>query len=584
MTVLEFQKTRRGIGAHLSRLLRRMARGAVPTRAGARTPDGLRPTQKPRPARPEREGEDGPMPKTARVYVAAVACLAAAVAAAVLPESHWGKVSVLLFCALLVLQAVIVLTADFPRFAESPAVPTSVAVQLAGVVLLTPGPAAAAVALGALTMFLRPRTPRDRSVFVVSGVFLTPAAGGAVYCALHGSRSLQSPDMPQMLLPILLSALTLSTVPAAMVGVLSVIGGRLNPRAAVREAVRHMIPRNVAYSFVGFLAAVLWQNHAQVMATLVVLGPLLVTRWATNQYAAQRAAHDATVRALVQAVEIKDRYTRGHSERVAKVSELIAHRLGLEEDRVSILSYAAILHDVGKLGVPTRLLQKDGRLDPMELAAIRVHPARGVEVVRDIAFLDEAYTAILHHHERMDGRGYPTGLAGDEIPEFARIIAVADAFDSMTSTRSYRPARPVPEAVVELRNCAGSQFDPVMVDAIEEALDEIERAGRPWTGDGTISVASVGAGPFADDALREPVPAQAPCPLGAAADDFDHDDPAFSVAAPLPEQLGPRNGSNGANVGHGANGTNGSNGNGSAAVKSVTGTPLPRRMTRREPR
>ena len=116
-----------------------------------------------------------------------------------------------------------------------------------------------------------------------------------------------------------------------------------------------------------------------------------------------------------------------------------------------MLRYAATLHDVGKLGVPTRLLRKTERLDDEEFEEIRLHPSRGVEVVRDIAFLDEAYSAILHHHERMDGLGYPSGLRGMRIPPFARIIAVADAFDSMTSTRSYRGARGSDEA---LTSCA----------------------------------------------------------------------------------------------------------------------------------
>src|SRR5207302_10431871 len=166
--------------------------------------------------------------------------------------------------------------------------------------------------------------------------------------------------------------------------------------------------------------------------------------------------------------------------------ELIARRMALSEDRVAILSYAAILHDVGKLGVPTRLLRKTGPLDATEAAAIRLHPVRGVDAVRDIAFLDEAYTAILHHHERVDGLGYPSGLAGDKIPQFARIIAVADAFDSMTSTRSYRAARPVEDALAELRLCAGTQFDPGIVDAIVAAIRETAQRGRPWTGDGTM--------------------------------------------------------------------------------------------------
>jgi response regulator RpfG family c-di-GMP phosphodiesterase len=273
----------------------------------------------------------------------------------------------------------------------------------------------------------------------------------------------------------------------------------------------------VAYSFVGLLAAVLWRHHVTVMAALVILGPLLVTRWASRQYTEQRAAHDATVRALVQAVEIKDLYTRGHSERVAQASEMIARRLGMDEKRMGILSYAAILHDVGKLGVPTRLLQKDGKFNAAELEAIRVHPVRGVDVVRDIAFLNEAYEAILHHHERMDGRGYPTGLAGERIPRFARIIAVADAFDSMTSTRSYRPARSVSDAMDELRACAGSQFDPVMVDAMEAALAEAEQGGRPWLCDGTM-----------------PIHTQTITGTGNQA--YDHDDPAFVVPSPLSDE------------------------------------------------
>jgi HD-GYP domain-containing protein (c-di-GMP phosphodiesterase class II) len=131
-----------------------------------------------------------------------------------------------------------------------------------------------------------------------------------------------------------------------------------------------------------------------------------------------------------------------------------------------------MLHDVGKLGVPTKVLQKTGPLAEEELAAIQLHPMRGLEIVRQIGFLTEALDGIMHHHERMDGQGYPMGLAGDEIPEFARVIAVADAFDSMTSTRSYRGARSVEEAVAELRKCSGRQFDPVLVDAFIAALGQ----------------------------------------------------------------------------------------------------------------
>jgi len=133
-----------------------------------------------------------------------------------------------------------------------------------------------------------------------------------------------------------------------------------------------------------------------------------------------------------------------------------------------------MLHDVGKLGVPTQVLQKTGPLTEDEYAAIQLHPMRGLEIVRQIGFLYEALTGILHHHERIDGRGYPMGLAEHEIPEFARVIAVADAFDSMTSTRSYREAKSIDVAVGELRKGAGTQFDPPMVEAFIAALEREE--------------------------------------------------------------------------------------------------------------
>ena len=155
---------------------------------------------------------------------------------------------------------------------------------------------------------------------------------------------------------------------------------------------------------------------------------------------------------------------------MSRASVLIGRRAGMREDRVSSLRYAGMLHDVGKLGVPTSVLQKAGRLNDDEYEAIQQHTVRGREIVKDLEFLGEAIEGILLHHERIDGRGYPMGKVGSEIPEFARIIAVADAFDSMTTTRSYRGARSIEDAFEELRRCKGSQFDPVMVEALIEAV------------------------------------------------------------------------------------------------------------------
>jgi HD-GYP domain-containing protein (c-di-GMP phosphodiesterase class II) len=152
---------------------------------------------------------------------------------------------------------------------------------------------------------------------------------------------------------------------------------------------------------------------------------------------------------------------------------MIARKIGMSSARTDAIRFAGMLHDVGKLGVPTQVLQKTGPLSEDEFAAIQLHPMRGLEIVREIGFLYEALNGIMHHHERIDGRGYPMGLAGHEIPEFARVIAVADAFDSMTTTRSYREAQTIDQAVSELRKGAGSQFDPVIVEAFIAAVAQL---------------------------------------------------------------------------------------------------------------
>jgi HD domain len=232
---------------------------------------------------------------------------------------------------------------------------------------------------------------------------------------------------------------------------------------------------DLGYGAFGLLIAAVW-SATQWFTPVLVLVPVFVARWAVTQFAAQQRAYEATVSALCQAVETKDFYTRGHSERVSRGSVMIATEIGMRAERVAAIRYAGMLHDVGKLGVPTSVLQKRSALTDDEYAAIQLHPMRGLDIVREIGFLDEALAGIMHHHERIDGKGYPMGLAGDEIPEFARVLSVADAFDAMTSTRSYRGPRPVPEAVAEMIKCAGTQFDLAFVDAFVTA---IEREG--WT-------------------------------------------------------------------------------------------------------
>jgi response regulator RpfG family c-di-GMP phosphodiesterase len=197
-------------------------------------------------------------------------------------------------------------------------------------------------------------------------------------------------------------------------------------------------------------------------------------RRAYNRERAQRvalqAAYRATVQVLAAAIETRDPYTGGHVERVAACAVAIGRELGWDADRLETLELAALLHDIGKIGVEDRVLRKAGRLDPEEGEQMRRHPVLAAHLLRDVPFLQAAAGCALRHHERYDGQGYPDRLAGDTIPVEARVVAVADTFDAMTSNRPYRKGLPRSTALAEIERCAGTQLDPAVVAAFMRAM------------------------------------------------------------------------------------------------------------------
>jgi HD-GYP domain-containing protein (c-di-GMP phosphodiesterase class II) len=181
------------------------------------------------------------------------------------------------------------------------------------------------------------------------------------------------------------------------------------------------------------------------------------------RFAEQRSLFMGTLRALTASIDAKDAYTHGHSERVALLSGQLALALGLDQMTVEQYRVAGLVHDVGKIGVPETVLQKPSRLTSAEAEQMRRHPQIGFEILKGIPLLEPVLPGVLHHHERYDGDGYPAGLAGDNIPLVARVLALADAFDAMSSTRAYRPARSRAQVCAELQQCTGTQFDPNLV-------------------------------------------------------------------------------------------------------------------------
>ncbi len=181
-----------------------------------------------------------------------------------------------------------------------------------------------------------------------------------------------------------------------------------------------------------------------------------------------------TLRSLVSTLEAKDAYTRHHSQRVTDISLKLARKVGCTEEECESVAFAGVLHDIGKVGINDNILLKTSRLTDAEYTIIKQHPVIGARIIEPLGLIQEERDIILHHHERIDGRGYPDGLKGSEIPFLARIVAIADSFDAMTSTRAYRKPRPMDEVLEEFDKYSGTQFDPELVQVFLEALEEGE--------------------------------------------------------------------------------------------------------------
>jgi HD domain len=400
-------------------------------------------------------------------------------------QAWWG------ICTALALLFVACDAAPAPTVIRRSDWSASSAATLAAVVLL--GPVGAAAVGASAVLSLRPLRITDR-LFNAAMYALAGFAAGLAYASMSrwaeaapgwsfASLLARRPDLAGIVVAPMLMAFVVAAVVHVLINY-GAIRSRVRPHRAWQPAghpagsgtgTLALLASDLGLSSFGLFIAALWPALGY-FAIGIVLVPLGVARWTMCQFAEQEEARAATLATFSHAVGIKDLYTRRHGDRVARNAGLIARQIGIGAARVEAVMVAGLLHDVGKLGVPTRVLAKDGPLTEEEAAAIQLHPSAGLTMVGEIEFLGEALSGIKHHHERMDGRGYPMGLAGDEIPEFARIIAVADAFDSMTSDRSYRKALDRSEALSELRKCAGSQFDPVMVEAFIAGLSRGESA------------------------------------------------------------------------------------------------------------
>jgi putative nucleotidyltransferase with HDIG domain len=292
----------------------------------------------------------------------------------------------------------------------------------------------------------------------------------------------------------------------------SAVEGHENPINVFRERYAWLLPHYVVYGFIGAVMAMAYHD-VRLYALAVFAVPLLLMRKTQESYLkhtqksalklreaaetiqsqnvslehANRALRERSTQAmesLSATVDARDSYTAGHSRRVQQLSLALGRELGLSQAELDLLGHAALFHDIGKLAIPDSILLKPASLTPEEWGIMQGHAEEGARIIDRLGFLQDAVPAIRHHHERFDGTGYPQRLRGEEIPLGARIIHVADALDSMLTTRIYRAARSVDEALAEVKAKSGTQFCPRCVAALirilplESAVSELSGSER----------------------------------------------------------------------------------------------------------
>lgn len=346
--------------------------------------------------------------------------------------------------------------------------------------MLYDGPAAACVValLGSISLQdIKAKRPWLVQVFNSAQLALSILVSAMAYTMLGGRPLAWTPNLEVLGASDLVAALTAAIV--FWIANVLLVGAAMAFRSDM--TILDVLKKQ---SFAGYLVslvmlALLGLVLAQLMhvsgwaAVLLLVAPFAIARQTFRVYLELSAAYADTVRSLVRAIEAKDPYTRGHSERVAKYARSLAERMGVTRSNADAIEIAALLHDVGKIGISEATLGKAGRLTKEEVAAIREHPSKSMIVLSEVEFLAEMVPIVHAHHERIDGTGYPRGLRGDEIPYEARLLAVADTYDAMTSDRPYRAALSDDEAISELESAAGTQLDSRVVAVMLEYLREL---------------------------------------------------------------------------------------------------------------
>lgn len=347
--------------------------------------------------------------------------------------------------------------------------------------------------LGALTAIfnavvwrdIKERTSPFWWLFNGSQGAISAGVAGLTYLYLGGDLLVKTEgflrnDFPYILVPIIASSIAFFLVNSILFSLSISISESVSPLVIWRANIFWAIPNYFSLIPLALAFAQIYMTTGMIGLILMFI-PLLVARQTFQVYGKLKNTYMETVKALVAALEAKDPYTRGHSERVSQLAENIGRLLKLGADDLEKLRYAGVLHDIGKIGTAKYILRKPGNLSEEEYARVKKHPETGALILREIKLLEKVIPAVFHHHERYDGSGYADGFKGEEIPLLARVMSVADSYDAMTSPRPYRPAMSKELACQELLACSGTQFDPKIVEVFVDSL-EIDFGNSQTTG------------------------------------------------------------------------------------------------------
>jgi putative nucleotidyltransferase with HDIG domain len=358
---------------------------------------------------------------------------------------------------------------------------------VSALVFLGPTAAAAAGVLSMMPALLpRPKASLTKIAFNTGQMVLTFLLPALAYLALGGRPLLGEPllagQFTHMVVPLVVAATLGIVVNFALGGLGYAMIHNLTLRRVWREAFSWVIASQVALGLLGLAIAQIMAIEGPLGFALFVV-PLVVARQTHSRYISLRETYAETVRSLVAALEAKDPYTKGHSVRVARITVAVARQMGFEDAEVERIEYAALLHDLGKIGISRSVLSKPGTLTDDEFDKIREHPDIAARILESVPFLEDVRPVVQDHHERVDGLGYGRGLVGEDLSTAARILAAADSYDAMTADRPYRGAMPQAAAVAELRANTGTQFDPDVVDALIAVLPALTEDEEAYSSD-----------------------------------------------------------------------------------------------------